>query len=178
MTLELGWNEDRLLRAYARGERSAFTKLYEEYKTPVYHYLVKSCSNRADADELFQEVWLRVIASASSFEAHGRFRSWLFSVAHNCVVDHYRRAGRATLVEVTDDMASEAPTPDLNEGERIERAIRRLPFEQRQAFYLREILGCSVKQIAEIQDIGVEAAKSRLRYAYGKLREDLEGEDR
>lgn len=167
--------EDSLLRAYARGNKRAFITLYEQYKQPVYHYLRKSCGGQHQADELFQEVWLRVISNAQGFDSRGRFRPWLFSIAHNCIVDFYRKEGRATLESIGDDnFPAESIDPTASSDQhRIEQAIARLPFDQRQAFYLREVCGSSIKEIAIVQDITIEAAKSRLRYAYAKLREML-----
>ncbi len=175
-------SDDRLMCAYARGKQSAFEQLYLRYKQPLYGYLYRHC-HRSQVDELFQDVWLRVIASASRYKSSNKFRSWIFTLAHNCLVDHYRKIARQADFE--DDGAQFVET-NLTDGKLLEvtldaselkksilNAVKSLPIEQREAFYLREEAGFSIKEIADIQTITQEAAKSRLRYAYKKLRQLL-----
>ncbi len=163
--------DDVLVRQCLKGDTRAFSTLYEKYRVRLYGYVLKNSPDREAAGDLFQDVWVRVLASLDRYEAKGRFRQWLMTCAHNVIVDNYRRS-RPTGEEVE-------PVDEINRGEslevaeRIDQAIRLLPFDQRQAFWLREELSCSVKEIAEIQECSLEAAKSRLRYAYGKLREEL-----
>ncbi len=163
-------DDDALYRAYGAGKKSAFDVLYQRYKQPIYNYLYRSCSDSQDADELFQQVWLRVVAAAANYRSHGRFRSWLFTVAHNCIVDFYRKY-RPPESEFVDDHHSENPDYEtMDVAGKLRFAISQLPADQRQAFYLRQESGFSVREIAVIQGIESEAAKSRLRYAYEKLR--------
>ena len=163
--------DDALVRQYQRGSARAFSRLYDKYRGRLYGYVLKNCADRDVAGELFQDVWVRVLASIDRYEPQGRFRQWLMTCAHNVVVDFYRRAKpRAEEVEPVDERSTDQ---SLEIAERIDAAVRQLPFDQRQAFWLREELSCSVQEIADIQDCTLEAAKSRLRYAYGKLREQL-----
>ncbi len=176
-------SDDQLMVSFGRGDRSAFDSLYSRYKQPLYGYLFRNCGNVAFVEELFQDVWLRVIASSPRYQRRGKFRSWVFTLAHNCMVDHYRRSSRQSVEQhvetgtVDERFASEqTAVEDFSEAETgtaIQKAIARLPLDQRQAFCLREESGFSVKEIAEIQGITSEAAKSRLRYAYQKLRKSL-----
>jgi len=175
---EKSGTDDRLMAAWARGNRAAFDELYERYKQPLYAYLFRSCRDEPLASELFQDVWLRVISSAGSYRQKGRFRSWIFALAHNRLVDHYRRAEHQAICTRAEDEAAPGGGPseqaETNERmSRLEEVVGELPMEQRQAFYLREECGFAVKDIAEIQSVTVEAAKSRLRYAYRKLRAAL-----
>ncbi|MBL4681702.1 MAG: sigma-70 family RNA polymerase sigma factor [Pseudomonadales bacterium] len=168
-------SDDQLLHAYVRGQDKAFDILYEKYKQSLYGYFYRNCDSSM-VDELFQDVWLRVIASSRRYQNQNKFRSWLFTLAHNCLVDHYRR--QSLRVSVSSDESevidAEFNTPRLVESEKLGldllKAIDSLPFEQKEVFFLREESGFSIKDIAKIQDISNEAAKSRLRYAYGKLR--------
>ncbi len=176
-------SDDQLMVSFGRGDRSAFDQLYSRYKQPLYGYLFRNCGHTVFVEELFQDVWLRVIASAPRYQRKGRFRSWVFTLAHNCMVDYYRRSSRQSVelhVEagvVDEHFASEQTVAeDFTDSEintAIQKAIACLPLDQRQAFCLREESGFSVKEIAQIQGITAEAAKSRLRYAYQKLRTSL-----
>jgi RNA polymerase sigma-70 factor (ECF subfamily) len=175
-------SDDQLMVSFGRGDRSAFDMLYARYKQPLYGDLYRNCGNEASIDELFQDIWLKVVASSSRYKRQGKFRSWIFTMAHHCIVDFYRKSGRQAVGQVVeqsvvDEFASDQSTENIVQDREIllavQAAIACLPLEQRQAFCLREESGFSVKEIAEIQDISVEAAKSRLRYAYGKLRERL-----
>jgi RNA polymerase sigma-70 factor (ECF subfamily) len=171
-------SDDQLMVSFGRGDRSAFDTLYARYKQPLYGYLYRNCGNEASIDELFQDIWLKVIASSSRYKRRGKFRSWIFTLAHHCIVDFYRKSGRPAVEQSTvEELASKESTENTVQDREIllavQTAIASLPLEQRQAFCLREESGFSVKEIAEIQDISVEAAKSRLRYAYGKLRNRL-----
>ncbi|MFT7689080.1 MAG: RNA polymerase sigma factor (sigma-70 family) [Candidatus Azotimanducaceae bacterium] len=187
-------SDDELLQAYLRGKEIAFDLLFERYKQPLYNYFYRNCDSTV-VDELFQDVWLRVIASARRYQNQNRFRSWLFTLAHNCLVDFYRRQGARVNINVKDESAEERELADglsgsiagshdqqkiasIIDGKRLEdrlkEALACLPADQREAFYLREESGFSIRDIAKIQEISSEAAKSRLRYAYKKLRDLLE----
>lgn len=167
--------DDELYRRYRRGNNQAFDALYARYREPIYGYLRKSLPAHR-VEELYQDVWLKVIAAAKRYNDAGRFRQWIFTCAHHLIVDEYRRASRATEVELSDiaDQDNESCSPLLHN---LDQALKELPFDQRQTFYLRHELECSVTEIAEIMDCKPEAAKSRLRYAYNKLRDRLEASD-
>ncbi len=165
--------DDELYRRYRSGNRRAFDELYERFRQPLYNYVRRSVS--ADrVDELYQDIWLKVIATSARYQNNGRFRQWVFTCAHHLIVDEYRRSSRGEEVPLP-ELA--APTKADDEFKsKIDQAILRLPMEQRQAFYLRHELDCSVAEIAEIQGCATEAAKSRLRYAYAKLKDQLKAE--
>ena len=174
-------SDDQLMVAYRRGDQRSFDSLYDRYRQPLYGYLYRHCYNETQAGELFQDVWLRVIASSKRYEHKGKFRSWIFTVAHNCLVDFYRRNEKQQQEVYEESEGGPNPGDEVMGIEidsMLEKALLRLPADQRQAFYLREEQGFSVKEIAEIQNISTEAAKSRLRYAYGKLRVSLKEQHR
>lgn len=164
-------SDDELYRQYRKGNRPAFDALYERFRQPLYNYVRRSVrQNRVD--EIYQDIWLKVVASASSYKDSGRFRQWVFTCAHNLIVDEYRRAAKAEHVVLPEIETFDAQ-PDASMEREIAAALKSLPLEQRQAFHLRHELGCSVAEIAEIQNCPVESAKSRLRYAYSKLKAQL-----
>ena len=166
-------SDDMLFHAFARGDAYAFDQLYGRYRQSLFGYLMKNCRDESTASEMFQDVWLRVIASVTRYQERGKFRAWLFRLAHNRLVDYYRQVAKQDFEELSDIAATE---PGVEEQvSRIQResymqgVISNLPLEQRSAFLLREEAGLSLREIARIQEINLETAKSRLRYAYQKL---------
>jgi RNA polymerase sigma-70 factor (ECF subfamily) len=173
-----------LMSRYATGDAQAFNILYGRYRNKLYRYLVHQCRDRTAADDVFQEVWDRVIRSAERYKPTAKFSTWLFHIAHNCLVDHYRQNGRrATHLQSIDDHADELidsqPQPEQQASDAelaiaLRRALQSLPTEQREAFVLHEE-GLNLDELAEVTATGVETAKSRLRYAVTKLRGALKG---
>lgn len=164
------------MAAWRKGEPGAFEELYGRYRQPLYGYFVNQCEGEASALELFQEIWLRVIAAVDGYRPQGRFRSWLFTLAHHRLVDHYRsRAGEAESAVQPDELAAPGHSPEEERGveERVavlRAALAALPVAQREAVLLREAVGLSIGEIAVVQEISHETAKSRLRYGYSKVR--------
>ena len=164
--------DDELYRRYRNGQSEAFDTLYERYRQPLYNYVRKSI-RAGRVEEVYQDIWLKVIASAARYKDNGRFRQWIFTCAHHLIVDEYRRSNRGEDIPLP-DLADEQPQTDAGLQSKIQNAVQQLPQEQRQAFYLRHELDCSVAEIAAVQSCELEAAKSRLRYAYARLRTLLE----
>ena len=168
----------RLMLRYRDGDAAAFDALYNRHKDGLYRYLLGLCLDTATAEDLFQEAWGKLIAARHRYRPTARFSTYLYRVAHNCFIDHYRRRRNRGREEDADAVALTAAEGDP--GREAERALARarlqqllaeLPAEQRDAFLLREEGGLSVAEIAEATGVGTETAKSRLRYAYRKLRE-------
>lgn len=164
-------SDDELYRKYRKGSRSAFDALYERFRQPLFNYVRRSV-NPDKVDELYQDIWLKIVASSNTYKDKGKFRQWLFTCAHNLIVDEYRRNAKADYV-VLPELESSDVISDTAVERQVQLALGELPQEQRQAFHLRHELGCSVAEIASIQNCPVESAKSRLRYAYSKLKKEL-----
>jgi len=174
-----------LMLRYRDGDVRAFELLYERHKRPLYRYLQRMCRNSQVADDLFQEVWSKVIATRARYEARAQFSTFLFRVAHNCLVDHFRRVGRKAqtfedgIEEVQEQAAgAEHEEPDQAAAEAqlraaLRRALDALPSEQRDVFVLYEETGLSLEEIGKVTGVAMETAKSRLRYALAKLRAAL-----
>lgn len=179
-------SDESLMLAYAAGDTNAFETLYRRHRGAVYRYLLRQGIRQQQADELFQDIWLRVINARSSYTVRARFTTWLYRIAHNRVVDEFRRTPRLSVI-AADPGDTDLPLqavgngpepPELLETQRLgtllKRLIAELPDEQRDSFLLREEAGLSVDQIADVTGAGREAVKSRLRYAVAKLRAGLE----
>ncbi|HEX6637700.1 MAG TPA: RNA polymerase sigma factor [Steroidobacteraceae bacterium] len=175
----------QLMLAYARGEMRAFETLYSRHRAALYRYLVRQARDGEVANDLFQEVWSRVVVNRSRYEPRAKFRTFLFTLAHNCFIDHCRRV-RARPVALGVDDADAADLLPADEEARPERALERsedsrryraalaaLPAEQRDVYLLHEESDLSLEEIARITGVGAETAKSRLRYAVNKLKAAL-----
>lgn len=173
-------SDEVLLRRYRQGNGGAFEQLYQRHRAPLYRYLLRSCSGEAEAQDLFQEVWSRVIGSDGSF--HGdSFLPYLYRIARNLRIDlarrqHLRLVGDDGVVdELASDEADAVRQLHMEDcGRRLRGELGELPEEQREAFLLKEESGLSLEQIAELVATGRETIKSRLRYALKRLRQALE----
>ena len=178
----------KLMLAYARGDAAAFDALYARHRNGVYRYLLRHCNNAGTADELFQDVWMNVIRSRGTYAATARFATWLYTLAHHRIVDHWRSTGQAKLVSADADESAGAEIlalagarddqPDVRAftGQiraRLNAALAALPPAQRDAFILQQESGLSLAEIAALTGVGTETVKSRLRYAAARLRAAL-----
>jgi len=170
----------QLMLAYARGEMRAFETLYSRHRAALYRYLVRQSRDTEIANDLFQEVWSRVIVNRGRYEARAKFRTFLFTLAHNCFIDHCRRMKSrpaGTSIEdadaadlLTDDARPEYELERAENSRRYRAALATLPQEQRDVYLLHEESDLSLEEIARVTGVGTETAKSRLRYAVGKLK--------
>jgi RNA polymerase sigma-70 factor, ECF subfamily len=175
----------QLMLAYARGEMRAFETLYSRHRAALYRYLTRQARDGEVANDLFQEVWSRVIVNRARYEPRAKFRTFLFTLAHNCFIDHCRRSKARPGGMGIDDAdaadllpANESCQPDSvlarNEASaRYRAALATLPPEQRDVYLLHEESDLSLEEIARITGVGAETAKSRLRYAVNKLKAAL-----
>jgi RNA polymerase sigma-70 factor (ECF subfamily) len=175
----------QLMLAYGRGEMRAFETLYARHRAALYRYLVRQSRDAEIANDLFQEVWSRVIVNRSRYEPRAKFRTFLFTLAHNCFIDHCRRVKSRPAGLGIDDAdaadllpADEASLPDAaierdETSRRYREALATLPPEQRDVYLLHEESDLSLEEIARVTGVGAETAKSRLRYAVGKLKAAL-----
>ena len=189
--------DEQLMVAYAAGQAGAFDALYDRHQMRLWRYIFRSVGDNATADDLAQDVWLRVAGHAAGYQPRAgapgrsvaRFTTWLFTLARNRVIDHLRAARPAVSLDepVGDDDRTVADTLAAPSGfgpvRRIENrqqaaqllaALDALPPEQRDAFLLQAEGEMSVAEIAAATGVGPETAKSRLRYARAALRRALE----
>lgn len=187
MPVSAATSDEDLMLAYAAGDAAAFDTLYERHKGGVYRYILRQCRHSGAVDELFQDVWMNLIRGRETYAPTAKFTTWLYRLAHNRLIDHYRASGHLTLVSADEESHEEAvaaiPGPRSDEpptraenrelGERLRAAVSALPPAQREAFLLQQEGGLSLAEIAALTGAGAETVKSRLRYALAKLRENL-----
>lgn len=162
---------------YRDGDIEAFETLYRRHNDSLYRYLLRLSLNPDIAEDLFQEVWGKIIKSRHRYRRTAKFTTFLYRVAHNCFVDYLRRNRRHAQGTPLDPDRNPDPgdEPDVRAEKSIARrrlfeALAALPAEQRDAFLLREEAGLGVDEIAEMTGVKRETVKSRLRYASRKLK--------
>lgn len=180
-------SDEALLQRYARGEAAAFAQLYRRHELRVWRYLMRNVGNRATAEELMQEVWFAVAREAADFRPLARFTTWLFTIAHNRMIDSLRTRRSHTSLEtlgyeselVVGQLTSDPAAGPLavvlarDQAGALARALAQLPHEQRDPLLLQLEGSLGVEEIAAITRANFETTRSRLRYAREKLRELL-----
>ncbi|MBN1549905.1 sigma-70 family RNA polymerase sigma factor [bacterium] len=183
-------SDEMLIQAYAKYQRlEAFNILFTRYRTELYGFLVNWSGNKSHAEDLFQEIFLRVIRSAKTFQPKAKFRTWLYTIARNLLIDTSRKKKIREPVTVHEkwdfDNSSSfeaVSRSDLNPLDQltqhelksiIRKALLEMPEEQRELFFLREYAGIDFKEAAKISGCTVNTAKSRMRYALLKLRDAI-----
>jgi len=169
-----------LLRRYRRGNAEAFGVLYARHRLGLFRFLCGLCGDNALAEEVFQETWLSLIRSESELREQVQFKTWLYQIARNRLIDHWRKQGkRQALQDEFDEQlhgeVSAEPNPEQQlslsrDQERLQAALDDLPAEQREVFLLRAHGDLELGEIAELTRTPMETVKSRLRYALQKLR--------
>jgi RNA polymerase sigma-70 factor (ECF subfamily) len=184
--------DEALMRAYGRGDARAFETLYARHKGGTYRYFLRhASSDSGTAAELHQDLWLRVVGARERYEAQAKFSTWLYTLARHRLVDHWRSRHGLVLDSLADEAvvtqaeesaavargADDDPlhaSIDAETRQRLIAALADVPPLQRDAFLLHIEGGLSLDQIAQLTAASGETVKSRLRYAYRRLREKLE----
>jgi RNA polymerase sigma-70 factor, ECF subfamily len=177
--------------AYRDGDVRAFEVLVTRHRKPVYNFILRFVRDAAQAEDVMQETFLRVIKSAADYERQAKFTTWLYTIARNLCVDASRRGKHrkaasldapignedgSALIDLVADGKDGADRQAID-GElrvRLQKAIDSLPDEQREIFMLRELADLQFNEIAKVVGCPENTVKSRMRYALEKLREALE----
>lgn len=186
--------DEALLRAYQGGDTAAFEVLLIRYRRPLFSFLLRSVRDRGRAEELYQDVWMRVIERCDEFRGDAKFSTWLYTIARNRSVDHQRKmvfrrhaSLEATAPGSSQSLGERVPSPGPSTDRlamrgtlrtRIAAAVEELPEEQREVFLMRQLQGLAFKEIAEVIGVSANTVKSRMRYALERLQHglsDLEG---
>jgi RNA polymerase sigma-70 factor, ECF subfamily len=181
--------DEELLAEFQQGDAAAFERLLRRHRRPLYTFFVRMLGDRARAEDLAQETFLRIVKGSAQWEHRARFQTWLYTIARNLCVDASRRDRfrRSESLDVqdgeegrplVDSVPSEVPSPDRAAASAqlrpmLQRALLSLPPEQREVFVLREQAGIAFKEIAELVGVNENTVKSRMRYALLGLRKAL-----
>lgn len=177
------------------GDRQAFATLVARHKTAMLTFIFRLVKDRALAEDLAQDVFVRVVQGASAFKHESRFTTWAYSIARNLCIDHLRKSnvrrhasldqpvatgeeGRETTL--SDRLADHRPSASAERmlvgadiAARVSRAVDALPEEQREVFLLRQLARVPFRDIAQLTGVSENTAKSRMRYALERLQEAL-----
>lgn len=181
-------SDEALLARYRAGDPAAFELLYQRHRQGLYRFVLGLCSKAELAQEVYQDTWLSLIRSASQPQGRASFRTWLYQIARNRLIDHWRKHGQHNPLHDSYDEqlhgeADHAPGPEqqlslCRDQQRIEAALQDLPEDQREVFLLRAHGDLELPEIASLTQAPLETVKSRLRYALKKLRRLLAEEVR
>ena len=185
--------DEVLMMRFQAGDRAAFAGLVKKHKTAIYNFILRLTRSPSTAEDLVQDVFVKVVQSAVDFKHESKFSTWAYTIARNICIDHLRKMSlrqHPSLDQVRGD-APDGPTlldrtPDghpsaaveravigAEMGKRITRCVEALPQEQREVFLLREVADLPFKEIASITGVPENTVKSRMRYALERLQEAL-----
>jgi RNA polymerase sigma-70 factor (ECF subfamily) len=186
--------DEMLMVRYQRGERKAFAELVRRHNRPIYNFVLRQLRVPSIAEDVTQDVFMRLVQNAAEFKHEARFLTWLYTIARNLCIDQLRKLAHrrhASLDQAAAPNDGDAkPLGDLladpnpmtsaersalssEVGSSIVRAIEALPADQREVFLLREVASLPFRDIAEITGVGENTVKSRMRYALDRLKEAL-----
>ena len=177
-------SDQNLVQAYIKGDHSAIEVLINRHRSKVYTYILLTIKNQQLAEDLFQETFIKVIQSLRSgkYKDNGKFLSWVIRIAHNLVIDHFRKEKQMNAISNDDsevDLFNSKKLSDSNIEEliidgqiksEIRNLINELPDDQREVVLLRHYGGLSFKEIADQTDVSINTALGRMRYALINLR--------
>ena len=177
-----------LIQRFIKGEQSCFEQIIHRHKNKVFAYINLYIRDQALAEDLFQDTFMKVIQSVKTgkYQDNGKFISWVIRIAHNLIIDHFRRIKQMNTIS-NDDYESDilnsrkltdSTVEDNIIRRQIQKDIRRmishLPEDQREVVILRHYAGLSFKEIAEITDVSINTALGRMRYALINMRKIME----
>ena len=184
-------SDESLMLRYREGDVRAFEVLVTRHRKPIYNFILRFVRDAAQAEDVMQETFLRLIKGADNYEKQAKFTTWMYTIARNLCVDAARRGKHrkaasldapigedegATLLDMVSDGAVGADGKAIQRelAIRMKQAIESLPDEQREIFLLREVSDLQFNEIAQVVGVSENTVKSRMRYALEKLREALE----
>ncbi len=168
----MGCSDEELMQDLQRGEMQAFDALYERHSRPLFNFIRRLLRDESLAEDVFQETCMRVLRNAARFDPRARFRTWLYTVAHNLCMDELRRRRRRMSIPAG-ELPGPQPVPDPHErleSESAHRLLWGLRPELRAVVVLRVLHGYSQEETARIVGAPVGTVKSRLHHALKQLR--------
>lgn len=171
-------SDEELMQAVARGEEAALRALFARHEAPLHAYLARLCGDAAEAEDLAQESWLRIVRAAPAFDSSRRFKAWAYGIATNVARDRFRRVrARGGPHAQLETGVVDPAVPETRSIARVDLRGRlaELPERLRQALVLRYYDGMSEPEIAEALGIARGTVKSRLHAAVAALRRGLGG---
>ena len=176
-----------LVKNYISGDESALASLIERHQSKIYGFIYSKVNDRDLSDDIFQDTFIKVIKTlkTKSYNEEGKFLLWVMRIAHNLVVDHFRKAKKMPFQRETEEysifnyMTDNAPTIEsqmITEQVEVDltRLLDELPDDQKEVLVMRMYQDLSFKEIAELTGVSINTALGRMRYALLNLRKIIE----
>ncbi|MEX1132627.1 MAG: sigma-70 family RNA polymerase sigma factor [Flavobacteriales bacterium] len=183
-------NDQELVRSYLEGNEKAFEVLLHRHKRKVWSHIYLMVRDREITEDIFQEAFIKVVHTLKTgkYNEEGKFLPWVMRIAHNLVIDHFRRNKKMPMVRSNDDhdVFATISQPGKNVEQRmvnvqidedVRKLIDHLPDEQREVVVMRTYLGMSFKEIADHTDVSINTALGRMRYALINMRKLIKKHD-
>ncbi|MEH6308038.1 sigma-70 family RNA polymerase sigma factor [Olivibacter sp. CPCC 100613] len=180
----------QLIHLYLAGNDTAIEELVHRYKSKIYTSIYLLVKDPYLAEDLFQDTFIKVISTlqAGRYNDEGKFLPWAMRIAHNLVIDYYRKEKRTPLIANSDgfDIFDVLPFYDESTEERmirqqthrdLRKMIQLLPDDQKEVLIMRHYGDMSFKEIAEVTDVSINTALGRMRYALNNLRKMISGSE-
>ncbi len=179
------YSDKELIGRYLQGHHTSLEILISRHQNRVYAYILMITKNKELADDLFQDTFIKVINTirSGSYNEEGKFLQWVMRIAHNLVIDHFRKSNRIPVIDNSKNEdydifenlnVLEESIEDRIITEQIHQDVRKLiellPAEQREVLYMRHYAEMSFKDIAEVTNVSINTALGRMRYALINLR--------
>lgn len=185
------WNDQDLVKSYVGGNETALQLLLEKHQSQIFHYILSKIKNRDLSNDIFQDTFIKVIRTLKSgnYNEEGKFLPWVMRIAHNLVIDHFRRESKVRFVSESSSSSEEFNVFSVirDEGLNVEQQISKeelesqvanfidyLPENQKEILLMRIYQDMSFKEIAELKDISINTALGRMRYAVMNIRKLME----
>ncbi|MBN2746435.1 MAG: sigma-70 family RNA polymerase sigma factor [Bacteroidales bacterium] len=181
------FSDKELIESYVTGKEAALPVIIQRYQSRVYGYIQVAVKDREVADDIFQDTFMKVIKKLKegSYYEDGKFIQWVMRIAHNLIIDHFRRESKVTMLRSTDeyDIFNQIPLFDKNAEDdiirdqthhKLRQMIQLLPASQREVLTMRHYQQMSFKEISEETGVSINTALGRMRYALINLRRMME----
>ncbi len=176
-----------LVKNYVAGEENAIATLINRHQSKIYGFIYSKVANRDISDDIFQDTFIKVIKTlkSNSYNEEGKFLPWVMRIAHNLVVDHFRRNKKMPMFRETEEfsifsiMSDDVPNIEsqliTNQVENdLRKLIDELPADQKEVLVMRMYQDLSFKEISELTDVSINTALGRMRYALMNLRKVID----
>ncbi|MNV06343.1 ECF RNA polymerase sigma factor SigW [compost metagenome] len=190
MRLLKGKSDQELIQMYVGGQESGLEALLNRYKSKIYTSIYMKVKDEYLAEDIFQETFIKIINTLKSgkYNEEGKFLPWAIRIAHNMIVDFFRKAKRAPNIVNADgfdifevlefsDESAESKMLKQQVDVDLKKMIQKLPDDQKEVLIMRHFCDMSFKDIAEITEVSINTALGRMRYALSNLRKMIEGSD-
>ncbi|MBB2952758.1 MULTISPECIES: RNA polymerase sigma factor [Sphingobacterium] len=181
--------DQELIHIYLDGKETALAALLERYKSKIYTSIYMKVKDEYLAEDIFQETFIKVINTlkGGKYNDEGKFLPWVMRIAHNMIIDHFRKEKRAPSIVNTEgfdifdvlDFSDENVESKMLREQRdidLKKMIQKLPDDQKEVLIMRHFCDMSFKDIADITEVSINTALGRMRYALANLRKMIEGQ--